>query len=480
MKKYNLLKAIGIVMCLFLLLTWIIPGGVFTNGVFTKTGHEPVGLFDLILAPLNFFNWSFVSKQLLSDGASIQFMSYTGIILALLAIGIFYKVLNKTGAYGKLIEDIIKKIKDKKEIFIICTTVFFTLFSAITGLSLLAFLLVPFFVTVLLKLKYSKITTLGSTILPILVGRIVAITAGDITGISNVVFGLKVTTDLAFKLILLIIFTVTLVFYVLYSKSSKNETEEDPLYDNIVVKEKSYAPILMLTALFFIIMVVFMYNWYYVFEFASLTNAYESMMSTTIGGYPIASNIFGMMEPFGYWTGFTMSAMLILLSLVISFIYSISFEDIIDSAKEGTKKMSRVAIYVVLACSVMVILSNNNSNILFTINNWIHGNLTKAAVPFTAIVSGIYSFFVNDFFAVSSPLSNMLSTYFTGDNLSLSVLTMQFMHGLVSIVTPTSIFLVAGLAYLEIPYKKWIAYIWKFCLIVLAVGLLLLLLVSMI
>lgn len=479
MKKYNLLKIIGITLITFVFLSWIIPAGVFTNGIYTNNGYEPIGLFDIILAPLNFFNWTFVSKHALTDG-NIEFYSYAGTILALLSIGVFYKVLNKTGAYGHLIEDIVKKFKTKKEEILIISIVFFTLFSAFSGLSLLAFLLVPFAITVLLKLDYSRITALAATVLSILVGRIVSITSTEITGINNMLFDFNIKTDLALKLILLIIFIVVLVVYILYSKSSKNEVEEDPLYDGIIIKNKSYAPIIILFSLFFIVLFVCMFNWYYVFNITNVTEVYDNIMSTTIGGYPIASNLFGMMEPFGYWTGFTMSGLLIILSLVVSFIYSVSFDDIVGSIKEGTKKMAPVALYVILACSIMVILVNNNSNILFTIINFIYENISKMAIPFTTLATGIYSFFVNDFFAISSPLSGILSTYFSGSELSIAVLSMQFIYGLVSILAPTSIFLIAGLSYLSIPYKKWLAYIWKLFLILLVIGFLLILLVSII
>ena len=35
-------------------------------------------------------------------------------------------------------------------------------------------------------------------------------------------------------------------------------------------------------------------------------------------------------------------------------------------------------------------------------------------------------------------------------------------YGLVQFVTPISVFLLFGLSYMNIPYKKWLKYIWKF------------------
>ena len=45
-------------------------------------------------------------------------------------------------------------------------------------------------------------------------------------------------------------------------------------------------------------------------------------------------------------------------------------------------------------------------------------------------------------------------------------------------VAPTSILLFFGLSYLNIPYKKWIKYIWQFALIMLALLLVIFLLLA--
>lgn len=476
MKKYDLLKIIGFVILLFVILTWIIPGGVYVSGQFVEKGYKPIGLFSIVLAPFHFFNWMFLNKQSLPDGG-VELYSYCSIIFAFLSIGIFYKVINKTGAYGHLVEDIVKKLKNKRDSFLIYTTIFFVLFSSLTGLSLIAFLLIPFFITVLTKLKFSRITAFGSTILALLIGRIAAITSYDITGISNKIFGLTISSEIIAKIILLVILTGVLIFYIVFTKSDANGKEEDPLYDGVVKKEKSYSPLLFLFSIAFIVLCICMYNWYYVFDKIAITEAYDDLMAVTVGSYPIAQNIFGTMEPFGYWTGFTMSGLLIILSLAISFIYSLKFEDMIDSVGSGIKAMSKTAIYIILAFIIMVFLSQSDSNILFTISNWLYTNVTKAAVPLTALISGVDGFFVNDFFLISSHIYFVAPA--SGD-LSLSILAAQVISGTMALITPTSIFLVAGLAYLDIPYKKWFSYIWKLLLIILAINILVLFIVSII
>lgn len=496
MKKNSLLKAIGIVVILFMLLTWIIPTSEFVvqevvndetvKNQFINNGHMQMGLFDLAYLPFRFFSDSNVSMVAQIDGMTANFVSYVAIVLGLLSIGIFYKVLNKTGAYGKLVENIVNKLKDKKVLFIIISILMFTIFSSLTGLTLLLFLLVPFFTTILLKLKFSKVTTFASTVLPILVGRICSITAWDITGVNRIVYGVSWNDNLLIRIITLIIFMVLTIIYVVMSKSPADENVEDPMYEKNVKNEKSYVPLLALTGLFFFIMAAFMYNWFYTFTNASVTEAYETIMSNTINNYPFVNNLLGALEPFGYWNGFTMSVMLLLLSLILSFIYSLSFDDIVSSIRDGIKGMGKVVIYVVLASMVMTFVCSSaysvgeSSNIFYTIAHWINGNISFEPIPFSTLTSGVYSIFLHDYSTIALQSSDFLNSYFTGGDYSLAVLCFQTIHGLIALVTPTSIFLVAGLVYLDIPYKKWLSYIWKLLLCLVLLGLLILFIVSVI
>ena len=46
------------------------------------------------------------------------------------------------------------------------------------------------------------------------------------------------------------------------------------------------------------------------------------------------------------------------------------------------------------------------------------------------------------------------------------------MYGLVMFIAPTSLLLVGGLTYLNISYKEWLKYIWKYLIQVLVIALL--------
>ena len=113
MKKNNILKALGILFLLFVIISWIIPAGYFNNGEYTGTTIMPIGLFDVIIYP---------------------FMALTSSVFVLYAIdvlliGALYGVMNKTGFYSNLIDKIVKKIKGHERIFLVVTTILFTLLS---------------------------------------------------------------------------------------------------------------------------------------------------------------------------------------------------------------------------------------------------------------------------------------------------------------------------------------------------------------
>ena len=95
MKKYDLLKVIGITFLIVFLISWVIPAGGYSSGVFSSTeATVPLGIYDLVRLPF------------ISIATFIQY------VLLFIAIGGFYGVLNKTGVYTKIVEGIVKKYKE--------------------------------------------------------------------------------------------------------------------------------------------------------------------------------------------------------------------------------------------------------------------------------------------------------------------------------------------------------------------------------
>ena len=74
-----------------------------------------------------------------------------------------------------------------------------------------------------------------------------------------------------------------------------------------------------------------------------------------------------------------------------------------------------------------------------------------------------------------------IATLITDESIYASVaMLFQGIYGIVLLVGPTSLFLILGLSYLDIPYTTWLKYIWRFILyLIILVALVTLLVVLM-
>ena len=206
MKKYSLLKTIGISFLLVCILSWIITASSLSSGTITSLSKTvPVGLYDLSLLPI------------------ITLVSFFMYGLLFLAIGGFYGVLNKTGAYSELVSNVANKVKPKK--FVIITIILLSLLSSLTNLTPILFITVPFLVAILLKQGFNKISAFAATVGSILVGTI-GTTYGVINAQIKYYFELSSSYELYTKIILLVMVTFLLIMYVIKKGIPKEENKK--------------------------------------------------------------------------------------------------------------------------------------------------------------------------------------------------------------------------------------------------------------
>jgi len=480
MKKYNLLKTIGIFFLVLVLLSWLIPVGTFSGSEFTEGTTVPVGLFDLFRVPL------------IAVGTFIQYA------LVFLAIGGFYGVLNKTGVFVPFVDGVTKKFKGKEKLFLTIVIVLFSLLSSLSGLPIPLFILVPFVVAVILNMGLSKLTALAATVGAILVGMIGSTYGFNVVGCINYFLSLEIHNQIITKIILLVMLTFLLVMFVTgkvnvelkqgkkvekkdtkkgNKKSDKkdevitsNEKIEIPFYESKGNNKKSPVPMIIIGTLVVVLALVSMYNWYYGLEVTFFQELYTSLMEIQIGTYPIVSNILGGVSQFGYWGYYELTVILMISSLLIGWIYSVKFNDVLEGFIEGSKKMLGVAFYATI-CGVLftVLLSSQSGTIYNTILNFFLQMAESLNVFAASIAAFIGGFFYNDFYYLLSTSAGALSGKFDAVTLPVVGLVFQTMYGLSMLVFPTSIALIAGLKYLEVSYKEWLKYIWRFLLSILVI-----------
>ncbi len=470
MKKKDILKAIGIVLGIYVILTWLIPAGVFSGKEVTASATEPVGLFDLVKYPIA------------TAATSIFVLS----LLVVLLIGGLYGVMNKTGVYSNIVEGITKKFKGKEKNFLIISILVLGILSSLTGLVLPLFILVPFFAAVIILLGYNKITAMLSTVGSILIGSIGSTYGFNINGYIIYFFQNKINDSIWFRLSLLVLMLISFTVFVIKTaslekkkatkKTTKSETKkkteekEDgiiPLYEKNMDKKKSPTALIVIFSLLVVVSLVGMFNWTNCLGVTFFTDIYDSITKFELNGYPLFANILGNIEAMGNWTNAEFCMLIIIAILLIKWLYNIKLNDAFEGFVVGVKQMVPVAIYVIIANILFLIInSSSTGNTIFAPIANFFISMTKGFNVLTfGFASIIGSVIYNDFPYLLNALYESISTL-TKDYAFVGII-LQSIHGLVMLIAPTSVILIAGLKYFDISYKEWIKNIWKYLLIAL-------------
>lgn len=443
-KEYSLLKIVLIPLFIYLVLTWFIPTGSFSGGEFVKGEVSSLGLYGLFSAPV------------------YSFAVFAQYIILILCVGGFYGVLNKTGAYQSIVDSISKK---NKTCLLIFSVIIFALLSSLFGETMLVFILLPFFISVLCKAGYDKVSSMAATIGSTLIGM-VASTSGNLAIYKNY-FNLEPKSFILYNIILLIILMFLLCMFIITKdkkeKGRKELIKDIPLYESVRGNKKSVVPLVIVLVISVLLIVLGGYNWFYSYGVKLFTELHEKITGIELFKVSIFPRIFGNFSEIGYFSNYDISAVLVISSVVISWLYSIKFNEFIDSFKKGAKEMLLPGVYVILASIIFAQVVTASGNISITISNSIL-KLFKDFNVFSGTLAGIAgSFFYNDFLYLMNGLYGIVSTYEVG-NMPFILSVFQSTFGVMMFVLPVSVLLIGGLKYLNISYKEWIKYIWKFLL----------------
>ena len=462
-KNYSLLKIVLIPLLVYLVLTWLIPTGSFSNGSFSKGDITPLGLYGMF------------------NSVAYNFAVFAQNIILIICIGGFYGILNKTATYQKIIETLSKK---NKKILLICSVVIFSVLSSLFGQSLLAFsnfsslfgetalvfFLLPFFVAILVKSGYDKVSSMAATVGASLIGMVASI-SGNLAIYKNL-FKLDSKMLIIYNTIMLVILAFLLcMFIIIKNKKSKTKNEKVllPLYENAKENKKSCVPLAIVLIISLLIIILGSYNWYYSFDTNVFNELHEKIIGIELFKTSIFSKIFGNFSALGYFTIYDVCAVLIISSIIISWIYSVKFNEFVEGFKNGAKEVLIPGIYIILACTVFSQVVTSSSNISLTISN----SILKLSNNFnvaTGILTGIIgSAFYNNFLYFVNSLYGAISA-FDSSKFPLILNVFQSTYGVMMFVLPVSVLLIGGLKILNISYKDWIKYIWIFLLQVFAIS----------
>ena len=470
-KEHDLAKLVLAMLILVIVLTWIIPTGSFSTGVtFSKGTIQRIGLVHV------FYGITYALQNF-----SIQ-------VIFILFVGIFYGVVSKTDGYIKLVEKIAKLGKGKEVVFAIAIAFVTALMTSIITTSYVMLMFMPFLIHILRKMNFSKLSAFAATIGAMLVGVLGATygTEGALSLITYLGYG---GSEVTLQTELLVRFGILLLAFILYSlflvnylkkndkKTKKDEDKESDILTLGEVKNKRAKvwPIACVLIIAFILAILGFVDWSGNFKLEIFNDFHEWFMGLAIGDFKIFNAIAGenlealgydLATAFGTWYLFTYTVVVAIVTLFIGLFSKMKFDEFLTNVGEGFKSVIKPLALMTLAYTVFVFLYW--SPIIPTIVN----AFGTAFNPFIATIQAfIGSIFNTDLGYLGYSLSYFIGS-FTGKEGNIIYLIYTTIYGLVMFVTPISMFLIFGLSYLDIPYKKWLSYIWKFVVAMLVILLL--------
>lgn len=218
-EKHDLVKLTLIAIVFTLVLTWIVPSGIYQGG--SVVGEiKRTGFADLFLAGM--MSVSFFLQQ----------------ILFVLAVGAFYGVLTTMDGYKKLVGNLANKIKNHEIIFLTITSILIAGFTSITTNIFVIFLFIPFLISIIRKANLDDMTAFTTTFGSVLIGVLGATygTEGLISFTNYLKYYTTATVGieilvragiLVLALVLFNFFNITHAKKVLEAKKSNKEINED-------------------------------------------------------------------------------------------------------------------------------------------------------------------------------------------------------------------------------------------------------------
>lgn len=457
-KKFSLVKVAGIMVIITVLLTWLIPQGMYQSSAINVTEITRVGLFD-------FFTYGLLGMYY-----------FTVLITFIFVLGAFYQVLSRTKGYQKLTTSLAKKFEGKEILFVLITSLIIAFVTAITNEYIVVLSIIPFIITIMSKMKLDKITTFVTTFGAILVGILGSVYSAKIVGINVQYLGVKYTDllwvrwlTLALSYLAFNTFTVLHLFNSYKDKKAENAVdlfEEKETNENS--RSKSWA-IAIILGLFFVIAFLAYFPWE-TFGVTWFSETLTKINEVEIFGSTVFKYIFGNVNAFGSWDIFGVQVLMLIAILIIKIVDKMSFNEICESFGEGFKKVGKLVVimllcYLVLEFTVMF-------PIIPTIVDWFMGLFSKASEKVVLLLSTVAGLFTSMFTVEYQYTYSLIGTYLTNAHTSFTTqiaYMMQATYGLASMFSPASAILFIGLSYLGITYKEWMKYIWKFLLLMLVI-----------
>lgn len=446
MKKFRMPTAYTILFILLILVaaaTWLIPAGSYDHGedgtpiagTYHQVEQNPQGAGDVVLASFE------------------GFYDAVDVALFILMVGGFLGVVMKTGAIDAGVSNVIRLLGGKEILLIPVLMVLFSLGGTSFGMWEETMAFYPLLIPVFVAAGYDPLVGIAVVLLGSGAGVLASTVNPFATGIASGFAGVSLGDGLMLRLIMLVVFDVVAIWYVMaYAAKVRNHPEkslvagfshkfEHKTGGDVPMLDGRRKIVLTIFALVFLVMI------YAVIPFDEI-------------GVPIPT--------LGWWFP-ELSGLFLVGGVLIGLVYGLGEADTVDAFVAGAADLIGVAFIIGISRGITVLM--NSGKMTDTVLYWGEQALEgSGSVLFILLVYLIYlplSILIpssSGLATLSIPIMAPLGQ-FAGISPSLIVTAFQSASGLINIITPTAAVVMGGLAFGDVPYDRWVRFVWKLILI---------------
>lgn len=509
---------IGAVLLLCGVITWIVPAGEFDRQVVAEGGGTEV------IVPGSYHRVESAPQTWQILGSIVEgFKRQAGIIVFILIIGGAFQILASSRAIDFGIKMFLERVHANR-LVIVGSMLLFSLFGAVFGMSEETIAFVVIFVPLAISMGYDSITGLLMVYVAAHIGFSGAIFNPFTIGIAQGLSGVPLFSGFEYRIVVWVILTAMIIAFTLwwaarvkknprlsptyeidsYWRDKMNEAADVDAVDSGSAEEgasgkrknigawcafiiSSIAAVLF--AVFYprmrvsvggasaeFILLPFVAGAYIIVSFFALRKNYLYYILVNLA-FTIIFLIVGVL---GYgWYIKEIASLFLAMGILCGMSCGFRANDICKEFLSGAKDILSAALVVGLAGGIIEILTAGKvmDTILFSLAQSMEGWGKGGTVSAMYGVQTVINLFIPSGTAkaaltmpIMAPFSDII-----GLSRQATIMAYQFGDGFTNMITPTSAVLMGALGVAKIPYNIWLKWWWKYLLLFMLVGLLLLL-----
>lgn len=451
------------------LVAFVVPAGAYKTD--PKSGNPVPGSYhgvevgldfgarlkQLFLAPVNGLYGVQNAKGFIGPDETGELFGAAGVVLFVLAIGMFITVSMRTGAIDAMVGRIAVRYQARGLLLIAVLMFVFSLGGTTEGMAEETLGFYALLVPLLLRLGFDRLVVVGVIHVGAGVGVLASTVNPFATGVASGAADISLGQGLLLRFVMYVVLTaVAIGFVVRYARRvradptrslvSAGETDEDDLVPDDEVEAAAITArqrvVLVIVALTFVMLIFAIVPW-----------------AQVIHG-PDAASFPWQLD----WYFPELAALFIVMAVVVGLVGGLSEKTLTESMMKGAGDFVAVGLIIALARGVTVVM--NNSQITDTV---LH-SMESLVRDTSSGVFGVAVFLLNLPLAFLVPSTSGHATLaipilapladFAHVSRATVVTAFQSASGVVNLITPTSAVVMGGIALAKVRYDEFLRFIW--------------------